>query len=62
MKKQIDLTSKEIDEQLEVVTLASLVLEEKFLDKTQKLLGDIGSKVFSGGKRKENPEISRRLG
>jgi len=53
MKKQkIDLSSKEIDEQLEGITLANLVLEKKFLDKTQKLLGGIGSKVFSGGRKR----------
>lgn len=52
MKKQkIDLSSDLVDEELEGRTLANLVLEEKFLDKTQKLLGDIGAKVFSGGSK-----------
>jgi hypothetical protein len=50
MKKQeIRLSSKDVDEELEFITLANLVTQEKFLDKTIKLLGNIGSKVFSGG-------------
>jgi hypothetical protein len=50
MKKQeIGLSSKDVDEELEFITLANLVTQEKFLDKTIKLLGNIGSKVFSGG-------------
>ncbi|GAI60511.1 unnamed protein product, partial [marine sediment metagenome] len=51
MKKQkIDLTSKDIDVELESITLAQLILQEKFIDKTVKLLGNVGSKVFSGAK------------
>lgn len=50
MKNQkIDLTSKDTDRELEFMTLANLVLQPKFLDKTIKLLGNIGSRVFSGG-------------
>jgi len=50
MKKQeINLTSKDTDEELEFVTLANLVTQGKFIDKATKLLGNIGSKVFSGG-------------
>jgi len=50
MKKQkIDISSDQVNEQLECQTLANLVLEsKKFLDKTQKLLGGIGVKVFTG--------------
>lgn len=51
MKTQkIKLTSKDIDVELESITLAQLILQEKFIDKTVKLLGSIGSKVFSGAK------------
>ena len=49
VKEKINLTSKDTDEELEFMTLANLVLQEKFIDKTIKLLGNIGSKVFSGG-------------
>ena len=50
MKKQeINLTSKDTDTDLEFMTLANLVLQPKFIDKATKLLGNIGSKVFSGG-------------
>ncbi|GAI61366.1 unnamed protein product [marine sediment metagenome] len=48
-KQKIDLTSKDTDEELEFITLANLVLQPKFIDKTIKLLGNIGSKIFSGG-------------
>lgn len=50
MKKQkIDLSSDLIDEQLESQALANLVIKSKeFLDKTQKFLGGIGDKVFTG--------------
>lgn len=52
MKKQnIDLSSKEVDEELESKVLENLVFEPKFLEKTQKLLGGIGSRVFSGGNK-----------
>ncbi|GAJ07557.1 unnamed protein product, partial [marine sediment metagenome] len=49
MKQEINLTNKDTDEELEFLTLANLVLQPKFIDKTTKLLGNIGSKVFSGG-------------
>ena len=50
MKKQeIRLSSEDTDRELEFMTLANLVLQPKFLDKTIKLLGNIGSRVFSGG-------------
>ncbi|GAH41851.1 unnamed protein product, partial [marine sediment metagenome] len=48
-KQKIRITNKDTDEELEFITLANLVLQEKFIDKTIKLLGSIGSKVFSGG-------------
>ena len=53
MKKQeIRLSNKDVDEELEFLTLANLVLQPKFIDKTIKLLGNIGSRVFSGGAKR----------
>jgi hypothetical protein len=50
MKNQkTEITSKDIDRECEFMTLANLVLQPKFIDKTIKLLGNIGSKIFSGG-------------
>jgi hypothetical protein len=50
MKKQeIRLSSEGIDEELEFITLANLVSQPKFIDKTIKILSNLGSKVFSGG-------------
>ncbi|GAJ08250.1 unnamed protein product, partial [marine sediment metagenome] len=62
MKKQeIDLTSKDTDEELEFITLANLILQEKYIDKTTKLLGNIGSKVFSGGAKSLIYEILLKM-
>lgn len=47
-KQKTKLISKDIDKDLESITLAQLILQEKFIDPTIKLLGKIGLKVFSG--------------